>query len=169
MRTIELSYSVDGGASFSDPVSFDALEVWCDLVGEEETEGSGGRRMGIEAVKCQKMTARHRVDIKLSMSNFDPERDTDAELKALIVQVWQCAPVRRLYFAGGSDHFFGAWDLFDDPDNDNYLNVLNYSPEYRRGWASEAGRSNKKLVAVTLECEAKRGYTLTTWDGASWI
>ena len=163
-REIELSYSLDG-TTFSDAVKFQALEIWCDLNPMEETEGARSNRQ--TNVKCIKHIARFKVDIRLSMANFDPAIEDAADaarIRGKFLQVWLCATHKRLYFADGSEHFIGGWDLFDTDDNTNYLNYIRHEYVYRAGWADETAQDARKIFAVDIELEARNAYTLPTFD-----
>jgi len=166
MRAIQLQYSLDGGTSFATAVSYDLLELWCDLQPEIETDGANKRTMGSTAVKCQKPIARVKVDMVFAWSNFNPKITATAELKSKFLQTWLCAPLRRLYIASGSSHFTGGWTFFDSASNTNYLNVLNSGIEYEKFFEPD---NTIKILGYKVECEMRNPYALTLWNGSAWV
>lgn len=148
MKSVTFSYSIDNGASWSTEYALDALYFWCDLNPEFETSGSESRRMGNTAPVCQKPTARLKLDLELSWKNFNPAEFAtaqDAHDRWKFMQYWLCAPLRRIWYTGGSAHF--AWTDFDAQDNENYVNVDNWDYNYEK---AEQAANERKIRSITL-------------------
>lgn len=165
MRTIGLSYSIDG-TNFSDTVNYNVLEIYCDLSGETESQGSETNRA--DGKVCSTLTNRHKVDIVFSRINFNPE-DSDlatAQLKARFLETWINAPKRRLYFANGSDYFPAGWNLFDTNNNTNYLMKVNSSITYSKRFRKNM--QGRKVIKWEVELQTLNAYTLLLYKNSAW-
>jgi hypothetical protein len=148
MKQIVLSYSLDGGTTWSTEYTFSCLAFWADLNPEFETDGSEVRKAN--GLKCQKPTARIKADIELSWTNFNPAAIATAADNWLFMQYWICAPLRRIWYTDGYTHF--GWDVFDDQDNENYVNIGNWDYKYER--AEDVG-TGRKIRSIVLEIELR--------------
>lgn len=168
-HAIQLSYTVDG-TNWSNGMTYNAVEFLCDMWPEVETEGAQSRRNGTGAAKCLKVTPRMKVVLKLSLSNFNPEITSNANVKMKFLQYWMCAAQRQIFYAYGSKHFPGGWDFFDASNNTNYVDVYNVDYQYKNAFESNTTNADgQKIVAVVLECELRVAPSILKWNGTAFV
>ena len=125
MVTLQLSYSVNGGTTFSTAISVKALK--CRVVLRPSFEDADKRGGSNAATICQNVTARYEVLMELSSESFDKAKDaTNYETKWQTLQKWACAPIKRIYCPTAN---YLGWTIFDSASNTNYV-ILDSEPEY---------------------------------------
>lgn len=169
MHSVSLQYSLDGGTNWSTYIAYNVLSFTLDMNPETETEGSESRRMGTAAAKCVKVTPRYQGKISFAWSNFNMAKNSSGNTNMKALQMWACAPLRRVYFAGCSKHVPGAWDLFDANNNTNYVDVTSIDYEYKRMNSNTSNANGDKIVGVSIEYEVRSAPTLTKWNGTSFV